>query len=226
MNVIDPIPVELDPIELLHTLKGRTQVMSIEILPLLEEARSIMEPKAVYSFTRVAEIKDDQVRLENGHALRSIVLADMLQTGQEIVPYVITIGARLEGVAREQRNLLHAYLLEKIADRALEKAGEYLRSHAGGRLGPIISTFSPGSGTGELFAIDQQETLFSLLEPYRNVGVHLSSSHMMIPRKSVSGVIAATREEYVACAYCPRRCESRRKPYQGTYQPSNSASDR
>ncbi|MGD0423497.1 MAG: vitamin B12 dependent-methionine synthase activation domain-containing protein [Candidatus Bathyarchaeia archaeon] len=224
LNVIDPVPVELDTVEFLQTLKGRTRTMNSELDTLVEEARSILEPKAVYSYARVADLSDDQVRLDNGHALRSIVLADILQTGQELAPYVITVGPKLEERAREAKNLLRAYMLEKIADHALEKASDYLRSEAG-RLGPIISAFSPGSGTGELFTIEQQEILFSILEPAKNVGVHLSSSYMMVPRKSVSGIFAATREEYVSCAYCPRKCESRRRPYQGNYQHSRTISN-
>jgi hypothetical protein len=194
--------------------------MNGELGPLMEEARSILEPKAVYSFVRVVDLNYDQVHLDNGHSLRSVVLGDILQVGQGIVPYVITIGPKLEERARERKNLLHAYLLEKIADHALEKAADYLRSHTGESLGPIVSTFSPGSGTGELFSIEQQEVIFSILEPAKSVGVRLSSSCMMLPRKSVSGVFAATQEDYVSCAYCPRKCESRRRPYKGNYKHS------
>ncbi len=225
LNVIDPVPVELETVEFLQTLKGRTRLLNGELVPLMEEARSILEPKAVYSYARVVDLNGDQVRLDNGHTLRSVVLADILQTGQELAPYVITVGLKLEERAREEKNLLRAYMLEKIADHAIEKASDYLRSQAGGRLGPIVSAFSPGSGTGELFTIEQQEILFSILEPAKHVGVHLSSSYMMMPRKSVSGIFAATREEFVSCAYCPRKCESRRRPYQGNYQHSRITSN-
>jgi hypothetical protein len=42
----------------------------------------------------------------------------------------------------------------------------------------------------------------------------------MVPRKSVSGILAATPKEYDACQYCPReRCMNRRKPFSGEYFP-------
>jgi len=226
LRVIDPVPVELDTAEFLQTLKGTTPRIGDELVPLMEEARSILEPKAVYSFVRVVHLNDDQVHLENGHLLRSIVLGDTLEAGQEILPHVVTVGPKLEERAHQEKNLFRAYLLEKIADHALEKACDYLKSYTGGKLGPVISAFSPGSGTGELFAIEQQEALFSMLEPSKNVGVTLTSSCLMVPRKSVSGVFAATREEYVSCAYCPKHCESRRRPYIGQYRRSRIASDR
>jgi len=220
LKVLDRIPIELDTTEVLQTLESRTRKISEELIPLMGEAQSILEPKAVYSVLPVVELCDDQVRLSDGRALRSIVLADMLDAGQEIVPYVITVGPRLEERAHADKNLLRTYLLEKIADHALGKACEYLKSYTAKKLGHIISEFSPGSGTGELFAIEQQQVLFNILEPTKNVGVQLTSSYMMVPRKSVSGIFAATREEYVSCAHCPRQCGSRKRPYKGKYQRS------
>ena len=197
--------------------------MNDELTPLMDEARSLIEPRAVYSYLPVTNIGDEQVRLDNDHSLKSVVLCDMLEIGQEVVPFVITVGPRLEERARADKNLLRSYLLEKIADHALGRAEDDLKSRTGKRLGAIISAFSPGSGTGELFTIDQQEAIFKLLDPAKNVGVHLSPSFMMIPRKSISGIFAATREEYVSCAHCPKECESRKTPYRGKYQRSKRA---
>jgi len=216
----ESIPVSLDAGEILQGLQSRTHRMNDELSPLMEEARSLIEPRAVYSFLPVTNIRDEQVRLEGNYSLKSVVLSDMLELCQEIAPYVITVGPRLEERAHADKNLLRSYLLEKIADHALGKAEVYLKSHTGKRLGAIISAFSPGSGTGELFGIDQQEVLFRVLDPAKNVGVHLSSSFMMIPRKSVSGIFAATRKEYISCAHCPKDCESRKTPYVGKYQRS------
>jgi len=212
------VPVELDAVELLQTMKGVTRRLREELLPLLDQARSKIEPKAVYSIVRVKCLGSDQILLENGYVLRGVVLADMLQTGQDIIPHVITVGSELESMASEEPNLLRAWLFEKVADYALEKSRQYVRVQTTKRLGEVVSVFSPGSGTGELFGLDQQQTLFKVLDPPSNIGVRLTSSCMMVPRKSVSGVFAATREEYVACEYCPRECETRTRPFQGVYQ--------
>ena len=222
MDVIDAVPIKLDAVELLHTLKGEVRKMADEINLLFEESRPKVEPKAVFSVLRVTGVKNNQVVVENGHTIRSLVMGDLVRPGQDIVPHVITVGPKLENMAREETNLLRAWLLEKMADYALEKTREYIRSIVAKRLGDVISVFSPGSGTGELFGLDQQWILFRILDPERNVGVHLTSSCMMVPRKSVSGIIAATEEEYVACEYCPRDCESRARPFKGGYRPLSS----
>jgi len=214
LETIDPVPVELDA-DVLRTMKGVTRRLSDELLPLLDQARSKIEAKAVYSVMRVKCLDKDQVLLENGCSLRGIVLVDMLQSGQDIIPHVITVGSKLESMASKEPNLLRAWFIEKVADYALEKALQYVRAQATKKLGEVVSVFSPGSGTGDLFGLDQQHTLFKILDPANHIGVSLTSSCMMVPRKSVSGVFAATSEEYIACEYCPRECETRTRPFRG-----------
>jgi hypothetical protein len=220
VEVVNPVPLKLDAAELAGDLKP--QKLGEELVTLFDRVAPLIEPKAAYTTTCVSGFEDDLVYLENGHALRGIVLRDMLDFGQEIIPYVVTIGPKLEGEISKQKNLLHSFLLETIGNYALHKACGYLRSFAAERLGTgrSVSDFSPGTGTGELFDIEQQKPLFRMLNPATtSIGVHLTPSLLMVPRKSESGVLAATRQEYVACAHCPREpCESRSVPFVGEYQ--------
>ena len=220
MKVIDPVPLELDAAELAGNLKP--QRLNEEIVTLFERARPLIEPKAAYTTIHVSGFEDDLVYFENGHTLKAIILRDMLDSGQEVFPYVVTIGPKLESEISLEKNLLHSYLLDKIGNYALHKVCTYLKSFAAERLGNergSLSEFSPGTGTGELFGIEQQKPLFRMLDPATvSIGVHLTQSLMMVPRKSESGVLASTRQEYIACAHCPRHCENRSIPFVGEYQ--------
>jgi len=219
LNAIDPVPLELDAAELAANLKP--EKLGRELVALLRRVEPLIEPKAVYTTTHVTGFEDDLVHLEDGHALRGIILRDMLEHGQEIIPYVVTIGPKLEGEISQEKNLLRSFLMDKIGNYALHKAFGYLKSFAAGRFGAerSVSEFSPGTGTGALFGIDQQTPLFRILDPATaSIGVHLMPSLLMVPRKSESGVLAGTRQEYVACAHCHSRCESRRAPFVGDYQ--------
>lgn len=213
MEIINSIPLHLDPVELLQDL--RPPKLAEEMLALLPTAQLLIEPKAVYTKMRVTSIENDRIQFENGHALSSVVLGDLLERDQEVLAYVVTIGSRLEQEA-EQKSLLQSFLLDTIGNYAVNKACAYIKSNVASGLGNIVSEFSPGSGTGELFAIEQQQPLFRILNPEASIGVRLSS-FMMIPIKSESGVFAATKEEYVSCEHCPRKCQSRRAPYKGAY---------
>jgi len=222
MEVIDSIPVEFDTREILRTMKaGRLRRLEDKsISALLDRGRRLIDPKAVYTFLGVKTIERDEVHLDGGHTLASVVLADMLERDQEIAAHVVTIGPRLEKEVSEagRSSVFRAWVLENMGDHALAKAGAYVRSRIEERLGNAISGFGPGTGTGRLFGIEQQKVLFQILDPAKNIGVRLTPSYLMVPRKSVSGVFAATSMEYVACQYCPReKCQNRRKPFSGEY---------
>ena len=218
MEVIDPIPFELDVEDLIETLTNR-RLREKDITPLIDECRRLIEPKAVYEFLRVINVDNDTIHVEGGYSLKSIILGDMLEGNQKIVPYVVTIGSKLEKTASEEakKSVLTAFIMEQIADYSVDKARLYVSSLAKERLGNAVFNFSPGSGTGKLFDINQQEILFKIIDPTNTIGVHLSPSYVMQPRKSISGILAATPIEYVACEYCPRKCENRKKEYKGEY---------
>jgi len=221
MKGIDPVPIELDDREFLQ-FPGVRALKGQDVSQLMEKSRQLIEPKAVFELANVAGICGDRVRLETGHTLRSIVLADMLEHGQKVAPYVVTIGPRLERQASEEAkgSILRSWMLDKVGDYALEKASAYLKSRVGEALKGGVSVFSPGSGTGKLFGIDQQKVIFQILNPSESIGVSLTPGCMMVPRKSLSGVLAVTGREYIACQYCPReRCDNRRKPFSGEYYP-------
>jgi len=222
VQVVDHIPVEYDEEELwrmLHveTLKGKKK----EIASLIEESRELIEPKAVYTYLEVVRIEKDSIHLESGDVLKGIILADMLKCGQKVAPYVATIGPKLEDRASKLTgdSILLAFFLDKIGNYALEITIENIKSLVEKTLGNKVSNFGPGEGTGELFGIEQQAVLFKTLQPFSSIGVQLTSSYLMIPKKSESGVFAITDEEYISCQYCPNKCEERTAVFRGEYRP-------
>jgi hypothetical protein len=221
MKVVDPIPVEIDHEELIRSREFRSlRSREKQIESLAEKGRNLIKPRAVFTFLKVNRIDGDLVQLEGDHVLRSLVLSDVLKCGQAVVPYVITIGQELEKEASRMsdRDVFGAWALGRIGDHALEKASRHLRFLAAHELGDGLSSFAPGAGTGKLFSLEQQAVLFAILDPPRNIAVSLTPSYLMIPIKSVSGVFAKARQDHIACQYCPRECENRRKPFSGEYQ--------
>jgi len=218
LEILDPIPIKLEEAELIQSLGGNIPRLHQEVSPILKDYESLIDPKAVYTSSKIRNIKNDQVHFDKDIALTGIILADMLEVDQEVIPYVVTVGPGLESQASQEKSLLRAWIIEKLADYALDKALIQVKSRAT-KSGNIMSTFSPGTGTGKLFGIEQQQNLFRLLDSAERIGVLLKPSHLMVPRKSVSGILAATSEEYVACEYCPKNCESRRKRFRGEYRP-------
>jgi hypothetical protein len=72
---------------------------------------------------------------------------------------------------------------------------------------------SPGSLPN--WPITEQKPLFSLIGKTEElVGVRLTDSMLMLPRKSISGIVFPTEVTFSSCQLCPReRCEGRKAPY-------------
>jgi len=218
LEVIQNISLNVNLKEFMDLKKIRG-VSESEVKGILELGLTLAKPKALLALTRIEKIDGICVQVEGGHVFEGKILSDRLHAGQPIVVYVITLGEDLERKASElaKESIVKAYVLEAVGDYLLLKAREHVMGLVGKRLGGRVSSFAPGTGKGDLFDIRQQEIIFRMLEPGKYIGVSLTSSLLMVPRKSSSGIFAVTGEEYVACMYCPRKCESRRKPVVGVY---------
>jgi hypothetical protein len=76
---------------------------------------------------------------------------------------------------------------------------------------------NPGSGDARLWPIGQQRPLFELLgDVEAAIGVRLTPSFLMVPNKSVSGILFPTEVRFESCQLCTREnCPRRRAPYSG-----------
>jgi hypothetical protein len=63
--------------------------------------------------------------------------------------------------------------------------------------------------------LEQQRVLFELLgDTRKTIGVELTESLVMVPIKSVSGILFTNEEEFASCRRCSRQgCPGRRVPY-------------
>jgi hypothetical protein len=191
-----------------------------EIQALIEKSREWVEPKAVFTYMKATEVGEDWVQLDNGATFKSIILGEMLEPNQTVAVLVVTIGSTFEQQLSEfsKNNLFLGLFLDKIGNYALGLATSNLRTCIEKQLGKKLTYFGPGEGGGNLFGIEQQRVLFQILQPEKHIGVTLTPTYIMIPRKSISGIYAATSQKYVACEYCPREtCEYRRVPYKGAH---------
>lgn len=213
MEVIERLPVSLDGAEVSARLRfdpARAGFPSLD--GLIELARTLIAPRAVYDVAYVGAAGEGTVEV-GGVAMASPVLRGQLDGINKVFPFIVTVGPALERAAGAQDDLLKQYYLEEMANLALEKAATRLAAAIETRfgLGPL-SSLSPGSLAD--WPITEQTKLFSLLgDTEKLVGVRLTDSMLMIPRKSISGIFFPSEEGFSACQLCDReRCPGRKAP--------------
>lgn len=194
---------------------------------LLDRAVPLVRPKAMYGASYV-EARDAEGVSLDGVGFRSSVLARNLEPVDRVFPYVATCGTELEELQRESQDLLAQYWLDALKEMALGRAREALRAQVGQRFGlepAKLSSMNPGSGNRNLWPISQQAPLFSLLgDVERGIGVRLTDSFLMIPNKTVSGILFPTEVRFESCQLCSRPdCPRRRVPFEATREAAGTA---
>jgi cobalamin-dependent methionine synthase I len=120
----------------------------------------------------------------------------------------------LENVPDVAGDPLREYWLEEVKAMALGAARSHVREHIDRKYRPgKMSNMAPGSL--EDWPVTQQTQLFSLLGDVEGaIGVTLTDSFLMVPLKSVSGMLFPTERSFESCQLCPREgCPGRAAPY-------------
>jgi hypothetical protein len=216
-NILNDIPFQPDFEGLckrLHVRAGSAD--AVELRAMLNQAIVIARPLAVFRSAMVENREEDTVTL-SGVQFHSQVLRINLANATKVYPFVATCGSALQEWGNQQTDIIYGYWAEAIKEEALRASltalfqciEQYEKlSH--------FSTMSPGSL--ESWPISQQSALFTLLGDAANQsGVKLTDSMLMIPTKSVSGIIFETDATFESCQLCQRdNCPNRRAPYDET----------
>lgn len=210
METIGPIPVKLS----LPSVQAKLRApRPEEIEPLLAEALSLAEAKAAFAVAYIEEKGTDEVVID-GQRFRSRVLRKNLDPVGRVFPSVVTLGSRLELRADQSPDLLEKYYLDMIGNLILAEARSHVICELCRRFAiSTLSWMSPGSL--EDWPIEAQQPLFALLDGVEAaIGVRLTESLLMLPRKSVSGIFFPSETTFFSCRLCPRpRCEGRKARY-------------
>jgi len=213
MLVLDNFSIQLSPDYLIKKLRlDKKKDASVLAQDLIEKAEALITPKIVYKVSYIEGRGEESVAIE-GQTFTSSVLKKNLEKVERVFPYVITIGSALEENASAMDDLLMQYYLETTADIALGLGNQYLEKHLKKHYGlEKISSMSPGSLPN--WPITEQKPLFSLIgNTEKLIGVRLTDSMLMLPRKSISGIVFPTEVTFLSCQLCSReRCEERKAP--------------
>jgi Vitamin B12 dependent methionine synthase, activation domain len=212
--LLDRIPLQLDQDALVKSLRIKPGSPYLqEFQHLFEAALAIGRPRVYYRMAYV-EAKGETDVFVDGVRFSSRILRMNLEAVNHVFAYVATCGQELEAWASGIDNLLTRFWADAISEAALRVAREALSADLAQRYQPgHLSSMNPGSLKD--WPITEQVPLFGLLGDVRGaIGVYLTESLLMLPRKSVSGIHFPTESNFASCQLCPREaCPGRRADY-------------
>jgi len=190
----------------------------VEADRLFDEASKALRPKVLFR-----ELFID--RHETVDALPSVTIGEQrfigkalyaLEDVHRVIAYVATCGSGMESFDPSSWDMLAPYWLDSIKNQALGAARRRMLEYCKERFGiakPL--SLNPGSGNVDIWPIEQMQGLFSLLGGSDLIGVKLTESSLMVPNKTIAGLLfASASTDYESCAYCERpQCPNRRVPF-------------
>jgi hypothetical protein len=204
---------DLDELSKTVRLKPGSPMLD-DLRQMAKQAQALANPKVVYRVALIEANGDRSVNIDEGE-FSSRVLRVNLEKVHRVFPFVATCGRELKVWADTHADMLQRFWADAIMEQALFAAIQELDRRLEERYQPgPMSSMNPGSL--EDWPITQQKPLFGLFGDTRaQIGVELTESMLMIPAKSVSGVLFPSQEGFVAsCQLCPREvCPNRRSPY-------------
>lgn len=216
MDIIILDQIEFNPslkriFKKLHVKKDSNN--EVLVLELVEEARSISRPRAMYAITGIDE-RDDTGVVLGGIRMESRVMRVNLSDVHRVFPYISTSGKELYEWTQSKNELLEKFYAEEISQMALRAADETLLSNLKETY-QLGKTASMNPGSLKDWPITAQTSLFKLLgNPEQAIGVKLLDSMLMIPNQTVSGIRFVSESGFSSCELCPRdNCSHRRAAY-------------
>jgi len=215
MTILENIPVSLRKDELLQRLHLDPSFgESAELEALIEQALETGRPRACFSLETVEKKGEERVAI-GGEVFESRILRVNLEHTQRVGLFVATCGVELQRWAEGFEDFLLRWMAEEICESALRQALRHLESRLDSLLGgDQFSTMNPGAL--EDWPLSQQAALFRALGDVTGaIGVELTESFLMLPRKSVSGIRFSSSRAFANCQLCPRpNCPGRRMPFE------------
>ena len=184
-----------------------------------KHAHQLINPLYTYVIRDVEWARGSIAFIEGSVIFKSQVIVQLLEQCRQIAVFVATIGKYLEETAWKLARdglILQATVLDAVGSDAVEKVADCVQD----RIREIAETkglaisrrFSPGYCD---WNIGQQRMLFSALIG-NTMGVRLTGECLMIPQKSISGIIGlgpqdGNVESYDPCIFCQKEdCPGRR----------------
>ncbi|MGA3244887.1 MAG: vitamin B12 dependent-methionine synthase activation domain-containing protein [Bacteroidota bacterium] len=162
-----------------------------EILPLIPSHIALQCGYGILPAGSIT-LADDSVSFDELLFATGPIITSQLKRSTSLALFVSTAGPRLEqwsGKLMAEGDMMRGYIVDAIASEYVEQASVWLEKQIAGHVASsgwkMTNRYSPGYCD---WPVSEQHKLFSLL-PERFCGITLTESALMVPIKSLSGII-------------------------------------
>jgi hypothetical protein len=216
--------LEIDKQQVLSTIgygdeyQPSARIISI-VNDYIDNYHDMIAPSYSHTIKDIVSVRGARVTIKDSIIFKSKVIARLLERCEKVAIFALTIGNHLEELVSylaENGLVLQATVLDAIGSGAAEKVAAFvegtIKDAAGIRGMEISRRFSPGYCDWE---VSQQKMVFQAMQG-DSAGIRLNKSCLMVPQKSISGIIGIgwpgnNIENYNPCTTCDKQdCPGRR----------------
>ncbi|NQT09622.1 MAG: hypothetical protein HQ573_00405 [Desulfobacteraceae bacterium] len=225
--VVNNFQIEVDNERLLRFLgssgnKNVSPAVQQKIDRFSDRLEELVTPRINFKLKPLASVKKDGVLLHDQTWLKSPKLSRTFRSAKKVCFFIATIGHDLErkvSECMEKNRYADAYVLDAMGSLVVENVTDQfhlrMERYYQARGQAVTLRFSPGYCD---WSLREQPDVFNQFEDPGNLGVTLSNTCLMTPRKSVSGVFGIvpkngdqTIADYNPCTNCSKtNCIARR----------------
>jgi len=174
----------------------------------LEQGLPLLDFKVIFREINVLSLRHERLNLENQGELKGKLIAEHFGPAAKVIVILCTIGSRLEQYSLEtiKSDPVTGLALEGVGSAAVEAlangACNYFEEKAAKE--ELGSTIPLSPGMIGWSVEEGQPQIFKLLDS-KELGIKLTLSHLMLPRKSLSMVIGIGPDIKAGgktCDYC------------------------
>jgi hypothetical protein len=215
------IPLSVD--EVYEAMGGAGEAnpeLDAEVESMINELRGVMIPRFLfYIVDGNVDLESDSLILDGVSFSVGKIIAHQLRRSQSFAVFVATVGAEYDAWAHalgDEGDMLRTVIADCLGTIVAEKTADAMELALQQSIDPSgwlhTNRYSPGYCG---WHVSEQQKLFSLMPDERPCGVTLTDSSLMLPIKSVSGVIGLgpdVKKMDYTCGLCSfANCFRRRK---------------
>jgi hypothetical protein len=206
--------------ELVTNLNINDNIEAQVLKELIEEARKIAKPKALFKKCVINRKGTDYVVIDNKKFFSKVVSVNL---HKEIIvfPYIVTCGNELQEWCNSQKHSLASKIARSIGQsilvQMLNELPKYLENEF--KISPLARV-NPGSTID--WDLSDLEKIFSILDnPLKLINVSINDSFFMSPTMTNSGIYFRNETGYKNCIMCTMDCPLRETSYDKDYYSKN-----